>query len=281
MQTSLAFFNQTNNLTTDRRFIYFQHSNTLAKNLSLFCSFEADLYRVDNVKDSALVKDGAGAVLKNIAGNDSTAYWFIRTPKNALDLTSAYVSLRYAPFKNLSLALSYDVRKNVYYYQTFYKNKMDSIYDRETRQGLRFQFSYRPFRFLYWGGTAGYRMKAESDSIAAINGYTYLTYSNLPLIDADLSINATLMKTNYMNGTIYGATLSRDFLDNKIFLEIGYRFADSQFSRSESTLHQDIFDINLSYMFSKKLILSADYEYTKEDSENRQNSLFLNLTRRF
>lgn len=280
MQTSFAFFNQTNNLTTDRRFIYFQHSNTLAKNLSFFCSFEADLYRVDNVKDSAMVRDGAGAVLKNIAGTDSMAYWSNRTPKNALDLTSAYVSLRYTPFRNLSLGLSYDVRKNVYYYQTFYKNKMDSIYDRETRQGFRFQFSYRPFRFLNWGGTAGYRIKGKSDSIAAINGYTYLTYSNLPLIDAALSINATLMKTNYMNGTIYGATLSRDFFGNKVYLELGYRFADSQFKRSVSTLHQDIYDASLSYMISKQWIISGDFEHSVED-DNRINTLFVNLTRRF
>jgi hypothetical protein len=124
-------------------------------------------------------------------------------------------------------------------------------------------------------------MKQKSDSVAAINAYTYLNYSNVPLIDASLSINATLLKTNTLNGTVYGASLSRDLFSDKLYAQIEYRMVDYQFLRSASTLHQDIVDFNLSYMFSKKLFLSVDYELTKEDSGNKMNSLFMNLTRRF
>lgn len=252
MQTSFALFNQTNNFKTDRRFAYLQHHNSLLKKVDLFCSFEADLYTINNSSQSA----------------------------STFDLTSTYVSLNYQPWRRLSLSLSYDARKNVYYYETF-KNRIDSIYDRETRQGLRFQFNYRPLKYIYWGGTAGYRMKQKSDSVAAINAYTYLNYSNVPLIDASLSINATLLKTNTLNGTVYGASLSRDLFSDKLYAQIEYRMVDYQFLRSASTLHQDIIDFNLSYMFSKKLFLSVDYELTKEDSGNKMNSLFINLTRRF
>lgn len=251
MQTSFAIFNQTNNFKTDRRFAYLQHHNSLLKKVDLFCSLEADFYTLKN--------------------------W---QPASTFDLTSTYVSLSYQPWRRLSLTLSYDARKNVYYYESF-RNRIDSIYDKETRQGMRLQFNYRPLKYLYWGGNVGYRIKQKSDSIASINAYTYLNYSNVPFIDASLNINATLLKTNYMNGTVYGASLSRDFFSSKLYAELEYRMVDYQFRRSWSTLHQDIIDLNLSYMFSKKLMISADYEWTLEDSSNRSNSLFINLTRRF
>jgi len=114
LQTSLAVFNQMNKLKTDRRFLYLQHNNSLQKNLDLFCSFEVDLY---SKKDSI--------------------------SKNTLDLTSSYVSLRYRPWRQLSVSLSYDARKNIYYYET-YKNRIDSTLDKATRQGFRLQTTIRP-----------------------------------------------------------------------------------------------------------------------------------------
>lgn len=250
-QTTLAFFNQTNSGKTDRRFAYLQHHSSFNRKIDLFCSFETDFYTLEN-----------------------------NQPKSIFDLTSTFVSLNYQPWNRLSLGLSYDARKNVYYYESF-RNKADSIYDKETRQGLRFNFNYRPLRYLYWGGNVGYRFKQKSDSIASINAYTYLNYSDVPLIHASFNVNATLLKTNNLNGTIYGASLSRDLFWDKLYAEIGYRMVDYQFKQSDSTLHQDIFDLSLSYMFSKRLILSGDYEYTKEDTSNHMNSLFLNLTCRF
>jgi len=44
MQTTLAFINQTNAGKTDRRFLYLQHINSLAKNLTFFGSLEADIF---------------------------------------------------------------------------------------------------------------------------------------------------------------------------------------------------------------------------------------------
>ncbi|MBK7094753.1 MAG: hypothetical protein IPH57_06815 [Saprospiraceae bacterium] len=42
--TTLAFAEQQNDFKTDRRFLYFQHNNSLVKNLNVFLSTEFDLY---------------------------------------------------------------------------------------------------------------------------------------------------------------------------------------------------------------------------------------------
>ena len=131
-ESSLAFMEQMNNWKTDRRFLYFQHSNTLVKNLNLFTTLEADLYQL--VKDSQ---------------NNETY-------QNKFSLTGLYVSLSYRPTGKLSLSGSYDARKNVMYYET-YKTYVDRILEDELRQGFRLQASYRITRDLTFGLQSGYR----------------------------------------------------------------------------------------------------------------------------
>jgi len=249
MQTSIAVFDQMNKFRTDRRFAYFQHNNSLLKKLDLFCSFEFDFYTLNNLK-----------------------------PKNTLDLTSTYASLRYKPLKNLSLFVSYDARKNVYYYETF-KNQIDSIIDKETRQGLRFQYTYRPAKFLTWGGSAGYRFQ-KSDPTPSINAYNYISYSQLPFILTAATINATLLKSNYIEGMVYGISLSRDILYGKVYTELQYRLVDYTYKNTNNILRQDIAEISLSWRVAKKLTLSADYEVTYE-KDNNSGRVYLNLTQRF
>ncbi|WP_243347672.1 hypothetical protein [Parabacteroides sp. FAFU027] len=246
MRSTLGLFNQMNSFNTDRRFGYFQHSNTLLKKVDFFGSVEFDLYKLD----------------KN------------RQATNTFDLTSTYLSLRYNPWRRLSLSMSYDARKNVYYYETF-KNRVDSTIDKETRQGLRFQFNYRPFRFLSWGGSAGLNTPHISK-----NASTYLSFPDLPWIHASLMINATLLKTQYLDGTIYGASLSRDIIPGKLFGQLEYRLVDYQFNNSPSTLPQNIGEFSLNWQVAKRLMFSADYEFTKESGPN-YHRIFLNLTQRF
>ena len=47
-ESSVAYVEQTNDFKTDRRFIYFQHSNNLIKNLNFFSTVEMDLFRLVN-----------------------------------------------------------------------------------------------------------------------------------------------------------------------------------------------------------------------------------------
>jgi hypothetical protein len=239
VQTSVAFFNQTNNLKTDRRYIYLQHSNSLLKNVDLFGSAEVDLYSVvDNV------------------------------PTNGFNLTSIYLSLSYRPVNNLSLSLSYDARKNIYYYET-YKNRIDSLLEKKMRQGLRFRFNYRPFKYFSWGGNAGYRLQTPT-SDASMNAISYLTYSKIPLLDASVTVTGTALQTANLSGFIYGASMSKDF--GNLSAEIEYRKA--------LIFAQDIAELSLSWRLSKSIMLSTDFEATLEQGE-ASGRVFINLSKRF
>lgn len=261
IQSSLAFFNQTNNLITDRRYAYFQHSNSLLKNVDLFCSFEVDLYKLD----------------KNLK------------PASTFDLSSTYASIRYKPWKQLSLAMTYDARNNIYYYET-YKKPLDSIFDKATRQGMKFQAIVRPIKFLTWGTNAGYRTN-PSDTVPTLNAYSYLTYSNLPLIDASGTISATALKTQNMNGIVYAVSLSRDFIEGKLYTEFQYRFVDYTYNQSSSRIdaapslkvlstQQNVAELSLNWRLTKKLMLTADFEATFEKDAN-YGRLFINISQRF
>ena len=166
--------------------------------------------------------------------------------------------------------MTYDARKNVYYYQT-YKNRIDSLLEKETRQGLRFRFNYRPFKYFSWGGNAGYRLHSPY-STESLNAISYLTYSNLPWIKSSLTLTGTALKTANITGFIYGASMSRDFLDGKLAAEIEYRKA--------IIFAQDIAELSLFWRISKNLMLSTDFEVTVE-SDNMLSRVFINLSKRF
>ena len=221
----------------------------LNKNLNLFCSFEIDLYTLKNLK-----------------------------PVNTFDLTSTYVSLGYRPWRKLSLLLSYDARKNIYYYETF-KNSIDSILDKEMRQGLRFQFSYRPLKYVSWGGNAGYRFQ-KSDPKPSMNASSYINYSQMPFIHVSTTINATKLKTAYLDGMMYGLQFSKDLIPGKLSAELEGRYVDYQFLNSPSTLQQKIGEVGLYWQIANKIALSADFEETFEKGNN-YSRIFLNLTKRF
>jgi len=255
-QTSLALFNQMNNMMTDRRFVYLQHSNYLLKNLDFFGSMEVDLYGKVN--------------------NQLTT---------SLNLTSTYLSLNWQPWKKLNFSLSYDARKNVYYYET-YKNYVDSLLDKETRQGFRFRTNFRPFKYVTWGLNAGYRLPStntgtHTTTAYSANGYTYLTYSQLPLIGASLTLDATALKTPYFtNALMYGGSLSRDFVNGDLFAELSYHYVDFSYITG-STLQQNIGEVSLSWKIAKKLLLSVNFEATQEADRNLQWRSFINLSQRF
>ncbi len=240
-RTSIAFFNQMNDFKTDRRYIYIQHSNSLLKNVDFFGSTEIDLYSVQN-----------------------------NLPKNDISLTSLYLSLSYRPVNNLSLSMTFDERRNVYYYET-YKNRVDSLLEKEMRQGLRFRFYYRPIKYLTWGGSAGYRLQTPTSN-ESMNAVSYLTYSKIPLIDASLTVTGTALKTANISGFIYGATLSKDFFDGNFSAELEYRKAQ--------IFEQDIADLSILWRISKSLMLSTDFEATF-DSGDALGRVFINLTQRF
>lgn len=249
MENTFSVFEQKNNGNTDRRFMYFQHSNSLAKNLYAFASFEVDMYKLEN-----------------------------NLPVNQLSLTSMYVSLRYKFSSNFSATASYDARKNVIYYETF-QNIADSILESSTRQGFRLRMNYRPIRKLSIGVSASYRNKPE-DSRATKNANAYLNYSQIPFLRASFSLTANLLQTSYLDGRILGARLNKDLLSGKLNMGLNYRNVNYNFVNSNTPLNQNIAELNLQWNIIKNLNLSASYEGVFE-KDNQYNRIYLNLRKRF
>lgn len=249
MQSTVAIFNQMNRWNTDRRFLYFQHNQQFSEQLSFFGSMEMDLYSLEN-----------------------------GVPKTSFNLTGMYMSLRYKPMQQLTFNLNYDARKNIYYYET-YKNYIDSLYDRETRQGFRFQVMWRPAKKIIWNSYAGYRM-ANSVDQPSMNGSTSLTYNGLPWIGGEFTARLTALKTRYLQGYIASGEFEHDIF-NSISLNVNYQFVHYDMNNSGTKLLQHVFEAGLYWRIHKKWIVSLDDEISLERNLTLNNRLFVNLTRRF
>lgn len=251
MQSSLAFAEQKNNGKTDRRFIYFQHSNSLVKNLYFFGTVEADLYKYDTLN---------------------------KKPQSTFNLTNFYLSVRWKVIKRVSLTASYSARQNIVYYET-YKSILDQIIDPETLQGYMFSATYNPIRYLSVGARAGYRFR-KSDPKDSRNLYAYATYSRIPFVKISATASATFLETTYISGKIYSLTMSRDLVSGRLFAGLGYHYVDYHYFSTDSKIPQNMAEANLNWIIYKKLSLSLNYEGTFEKI-NQFNRLYINVTQRF
>lgn len=249
LSNSVAFFQQTNHGNIDRRFAYFQHDNSLIKNLNLFASAELDLYSLQN-----------------------------GLPTNSVSLTSLYLSARYRFSRKLYAFISYDARKNVIYYETF-KNYLDQMLEDATRQGYQFRMNYNPYKSINSGISGGYRFrKNDINPMYNVNGF--LTFNQVPWIDASVSLSTNWMKSSYVDGLIYGIRIYRDLIPSKLSTGVFYRLVDYNYLNTSSKSLQHMAEFELSWQFSKKFSLSANYDGTFEKS-NQYNSIYINLIKRF
>jgi hypothetical protein len=253
-ESSLAFMQQMNNGKTDRRFLYFQHSNSLIKNIYFFSTFEVDLYKLNS------------DTLNN------------NLPQNTFDLTGLYLSLRYKMTKNFDITGSYDARKNVMYYET-YKTFIDRLLEAEMRQSFRLSVNYRITRDLIFGLQSGYRY-LKTDPHPSKNVYGYLTYSQVPGLNISLTLSGTYLESSYMDGKIFGANISRDLFQGKFQTSLGYRYVDYRFPETLLNVIQNVGEMSISMQFLKKMSLSMYYEGTFEQHD-KYNRLYLQIRKRF
>lgn len=249
LSSTLAFFEQRNNFKTDRRFVYFQQSNTLMKNLMFFGSVELDLY-------------------KKLEGK----------AVSTLSPSSIYLSLRYKVNQKLAFSTSYDALKNVIYYES-YKNYIDQIIEQEVRQGLRFGADFSPFTAVSIGATAGYRFQANRADPSK-NADLYISFYQVPWLNLSATVSATLLQTDYLDGTILGLRLNKSFKDGKWSVEGSFRKVNYLYSSAELPLQQNIGSLNVTCRLLKKLSLGVNYEGTFED-QRKYASLYCNLVKRF
>jgi hypothetical protein len=248
-ESSLAFMQQMNNMKTDRRFLYFQHSNSILRNIYFFSTFEVDLYTVKNA-----------------------------LPKSTFDLTSIYLSLRLKVTKSFSLTGSYDQRKNVLYYET-YKTLIDSVLENERRQSIRLQANYRIANNISLGIESGYRfLKSDPRPSKNINGY--LNYYQVPALKISVTLTGTYLESAYMNGKVLGANISKDLFKGRLQTSLGYRYEDYTLPESKLAILQNIGEMSLFWQFSRKMSFSANYEGTFE-KKNKYTRVYLQLRKRF
>ena len=248
MDNTLAYFEQTNDFKTDRRFIYLQHSNSIIPSARFFLSTEIDLFKKELGKS-----------------------------KGDFSLTSFFLSTNIRPSNVFSLYFSYDARKNVIYYETF-ESFADSILENETRQGFRARLTLKPFGRLYVGANYGYRFR-PGDVKPSHNYGGYITYSSIPFIELSSTISFTKLRTNFVDGTICGVRLAKPITYGLDF-SVMYRNTNYKFSSNIDDLRQHSVSINLMITLLRPISINLAYEGIFE-SVRTSGRLLMNLSLRF
>jgi len=248
MYNTLGYFTQTNDFKIDRRFIYYQHSNSAIENTRIFFSTEIDLYKIVNGQS-----------------------------ESEFSLTSLYTSINIRPSDLFSIFLSYDARKNVIYYETF-KSFIDSVYENETRQGFRTRLTLRPVKYFYLGVNYGYRFR-KGDPKPSNNYGGYITYSQIPGIESSMTASFSRINSSYTNGDIWSVNLNRPIVYG-VDLWLGYRYTTYQFRQGIPDMNQQSASVGLSIYLLKPVLLNFTYEGVFEDVQSSGRFL-ANLTYRF
>jgi hypothetical protein len=246
MENTVSVMQQTNNMKTDRRFLYFQHSNNLLQNLSIFFSSEIDLFKETHNQGS-----------------------FTFSP------TGIFASAYYTPDPVVGFSLSYDARKDVIYYET-YRSFSDSVIQNETRQGFRAGINLRPIRGMFLSLSAGYRYQ-PSDPKPAKNFNGNLSFSNIPFLDIVPSASYTKIVSSYIDGTIWGAGLSKDLTD---YLQISVNYSNNKYVFLFGDQKQNVLSVDLSTRIWNQFFLNMSYEGTFQD-QSTWGRFLLDLTTRF
>ncbi len=248
--TTIGLMEQMNAGNTDRRFVYFQHSGTLVKDLNFFGSMEIDLFQKIN-----------------------------NEVKNNAQLTNLYASLRYRFNRNFRISASFDTRKNIIYYES-YKSFIDQLIEDESRQGLRLSFNHRITKKISWGTHGGMRFQ-KSGRNPSKNLSTHITYSSIPIIKVRATLRANFLRTDFLDSQIFGARFSKEIIRGKLSGDIYYRWVDYTYKIGSRVLHQDIAGMSLSLRIKKQLSLHLFYEGVLDNTNQIYHRFNARIIKRF
>jgi len=248
-QSTISFIEQKNNGKTDRRFAYFQHTNSLIEKVYFFASAEVDLY--------------------------------MKTAQNQNDsprLTNLYFSLRYRPIRKLSVTASYSRRNNVIYYESYQEN-VDRLLENGALSGYSLAVNYQPVNKVSVGVRGSYRDRKD-DPEPTMNFYGYVTMSQIPVLKTSATASVSIIETAYLSGKTYSLMLNRDLISGKLYAGLGFRYVDYSFKTAEASLGQSMPAADITWKILKNLYFSANYEVTFE-KVNHYHRVYVNLTQRF
>ncbi len=203
-QSTLGLLEQKNKGATDRRYVYFQHSSTLGKNLNLFSSFELDIYNMVHEKASS-------------------------NPR----LTNLYLSTSYRFGRGVNVFLSYDSRKRILYYETFKTEIENLLDDDEARQGARIRVNVKPIKNTNVGLSYSKRFQSSGQN-ASDNMNGYITFSKIPLINGLLNVSYNINASNYLESKILSFRHSRYLFKSKLNVDFYYRIIDYKYTISKT-----------------------------------------------
>ncbi len=249
-QTTISVIEQQNNRQTDRRFLYFQHANSLMPKLYFFGSAEFELYKKD---------------LDMVSNNRST-------------LTNLYLILRYKFSRFLTAGLSFSSRNNIIYYET-YKDIVERLLEREMLQGYNLRLTIRPIKLLTVGINAGYRSR-KADIRPSRNLYSYMSLARIPGTHLSASLSHVYTENSYLKGNIYSGMFYHYFFGGKLSTGFGYRYVNQSYYDMLSILKQHLGEINANFQITRKLSAGLYYEGTFE-TKNIYHRIYMNVSQRF
>lgn len=245
-QTTLGAMEQTNSGSTDRRYIYLQHSSTIASKLNFYTSMELDIY-----------------------GKNS----------NDPRLTNLYLSLRYRFSQNANVMVSFDSRKRVIYYESF-QTDIDFLLDNDlARQGFRARVNLRPIKLLWVGISYTDRFQSDKEN-KSNNLYGYATLTKFPGIGGRLNLSYNINSSNYLTSNIFSTRYSRELVNNKLSGDLYYRLANYTYQNRDNEYSQNTIGLGLSYSISRSWQFNISGETTKLDEGNNYRFHSM-LTKRF
>jgi hypothetical protein len=236
-ESTLGFLQQHASGMVDRRYAYVQHRSLIGKKFSLFGSMEIDLY-------------GALDTIKN------------GDPR----LTSLYVSGRYRFSRAFSLSLSYDARKQIIFYETFRSDIERLLADDEARQGLRFNLSVKPIKYINLGLSASRRYQ-ESNANKSNNINGYISHSRLPRIGGSLSLRYNYNISNYLKSKITSVTYNRYIFDSKLNTQCYFRYVNYEYNKSELFTNQQFYGLSFGYKLPKGMNFHVLGELSASDNK--------------
>ncbi len=250
MQTTLSVIEQRNSSQTDRRFMYFQHANTLLPKLYFFGSAELELYK----KDLDMVSN-------------------TRSP-----LTNLYLIMRYKFSRVLTAGLSFSSRNNIIYYET-YKDIVERLLEREMLQGFNLRLTIRPIKLVTVGINAGYRSR-KTDIRPSRNLYTYVSLARIPGTRLSASLSHTYIENSYLKGNVFSGMFYQTFVGGKLSTGLGYRYVNQSYFDMLGKLKQHLGEVNVNYQITRKLSAGLYYEGTFETT-NIYHRIYMNVSQRF
>lgn len=250
MQTTVSVIEQQNSRRTDRRFLYFQHANSLLPKLYFFGSAELELYK----KNLDVVAD------------------------NRSSLTNLYLVLRYKFNRYVTAGLSFSSRNNIIYYET-YKDIVERLLEKEMLQGYNLRLTIRPVKLLTVGINAGYRSR-KTDIRPSRNLYSYVSLARIPGTKLSASLSHVYTENSYLKGNIFSGMFYHYFVGGKLSTGVGYRYVNQSYYDMLSKLKQQMGEINVNYQITRKLSAGFYYEGTFE-TKNIYHRIYMNVSQRF